>query len=335
MQKVFVTGAAGFIGSTLVDRLLAEGVTVTGWDNFSTGQERFLAGALQHRAFRLVRGDNLDLPALTAAMKGADFVFHLAANADIKDGWNHPRKDLEQNTIATFNVLEAMRTNGVRRIAFSSTGSVYGEALVTPDRPTPETDAFPVQTSLYAASKTAGEGLISSYAEGGQIDEAYLFRFVSILGERYTHGHVYDFYQQLVAHPDHLRVLGDGKQRKSYLYVQDCIEALLHVTRGHKARDAKHHTQVYNLGTPEYVEVNQSIGYICAALGLKPRLEYTGGDRGWIGDNPFIFLDTKKISATGWKPKLTIEQGIIKTLRWLEANRWVYEARTAHPASPR
>jgi len=261
-------------------------------------------------------------------MRGADFVFHLAANADIKDGWNHPRKDLEQNTIATFNVLEAMRANGVRRIAFSSTGSVYGEALVTPDRPTPETDAFPVQTSLYAASKTAGEGLISSYAEGGQLDEAYLFRFVSILGERYTHGHVFDFYQQLVAHPDHLRVLGDGKQRKSYLYVQDCIEALLHVTRAHTARDAKHRTQVYNLGTPEYVEVNQSIGYICAALGLKPRLDYTGGDRGWIGDNPFIFLDTKKIQATGWKPRLTIEQGIIRTLRWLEANRWVYAARS-------
>jgi UDP-glucose 4-epimerase len=328
MQHAFVTGAAGFIGSNLVDRLLADGVAVTGWDNLSTGQLRFLDGAGQHPRFKLVRGDNLDLPALTAAMRGADFVFHLAANADIKDGWNHPRKDLEQNTIATFNVLEAMRANGVRRIAFSSTGSVYGEALVTPDRPTPETDAFPVQTSLYAASKTAGEGLISSYAEGGQLDEAYLFRFVSILGERYTHGHVFDFYQQLVAHPDHLRVLGDGKQRKSYLYVQDCIDALLHVTRAHTARDAKHRTQVYNLGTPEYVEVNQSIGYICAALGLKPRLDYTGGDRGWIGDNPFIFLDTKKIQATGWKPRLTIEQGIIRTLRWLEANRWVYAARS-------
>ncbi len=327
MQKAFVTGAAGFIGSNLVDRLLAAGVSVTGWDNLVTGQLRFLDGALAQPGFKLVRGDNLDLPALTAAMQGADFVFHLAANADIKDGWAHPRKDLEQNTIATFNVLEAMRANGVRRIGFSSTGSVYGEALVTPDRPTPETDAFPVQTSLYAASKTAGEGLISSYAEGGQLDEAYIFRFVSILGERYTHGHVFDFYQQLLAHPDRLRVLGNGKQRKSYLYVQDCIDAILHVTGKATAKDAKHHTQVYNLGTPEYVEVNQSIGYIAAALGVKPQLEYTGGDRGWIGDNPFIFLDTKKIQATGWKPKLTIEQGIIRTLRWLEANRWVYEAR--------
>ena len=327
MHRIFVTGAAGFIGSNLVDRLLADGLIVVGWDDFSTGQQPFLEGALRQPRFTLLRGDNLDLPALTTAMQGCDFVFHLAANADIKDGWQHPKKDLEQNTFATFNVLEAMRANGIKRIAFSSTGSVYGEALVTPDKPTPETDAFPIQTSLYGASKTAGEGLLAAYAEGNQIDEAYIFRFVSILGERYTHGHVFDFYKQLIEHPDRLRVLGDGTQRKSYLYVQDCIEAMLHVTRAHAAREAKHHTEIYNLGTPEYVEVNQSIGFICAALGLKPRLEYTGGNRGWIGDSPFIFLDTRKIQATGWRAKLTIEQGIIKTLRWLEANRWVFEAR--------
>lgn len=327
MKHVFVTGAAGFIGSTLVDRLLADGVRVTGWDNLSTGQLRFLDGAIANPNFMLMRGDNLDLPALTSAMRGADFVVHLAANADIKDGWTHPKKDLEQNTIATFHVLEAMRANRVRRIAFSSTGSVYGEALVTPDRPTPETDAFPIQTSLYAASKTAGEGLISAYAEGGQLDEAYVFRFVSILGERYTHGHVFDFYKQLLAHPDHLRVLGDGRQRKSYLYVQDCIDAILHVARAHTARDAKHRAQIYNLGTPEYVEVNQSIGHICRELGLAPRLDYTGGDRGWIGDNPFIFLDTKKIQATGWRPKLTIAEAVVHTVRWLRDNPWVYAAR--------
>ncbi len=324
MHHIFVTGASGFIGSNLVDRLLADGHKVTGWDNFSTGQKRFLAGAFQHAAFSFICGDNLDLPALTAAMKGCDFVFHLAANADIKDGWSHPRKDLEQNTLATFNVLEAMRANGIRRIGFSSTGSTYGEATLIP---TPEDAPFPVQTSLYAASKVAGETLLSSYAEGGQLDEAYIFRFVSILGERYTHGHVFDFYRQLIEHPERLKVLGDGKQRKSYLYVQDCVDAMLHVTRTHRAKDAKHHTQIYNLGTAEYVQVTDSIGYICASLGLKPQLEFTGGDRGWIGDNPFIFLDTAKIQATGWKPKLTIEQGIIRTLRWLEANRWVFESR--------
>ena len=331
MNHIFVTGAAGFIGSNLVDRLLADGATVTGWDNFSTGQESFLTAARLHPAFRLVRGDNLDQTALTAAMAGSDFVFHLAANADIKDGWTHPKKDLEQNTVATCHVLEAMRANGVRRIAFSSTGSTYGEATLIP---TPEDAPFPVQTSLYAASKVAGEALLSAYAEGGQLDEAYIFRFVSILGERYTHGHVFDFYRQLIAHPDRLRILGDGRQRKSYLYVQDCIEAMLHVTRARTARDAKHRTQIYNLGTAEFVQVNDSIGYLCAALGLQPKLEYTGGDRGWIGDNPFIFLDTKKILATGWKPTLTIEQGILRTLRWLETNRWVFEARTSGGTPP-
>jgi len=323
MHKALVTGCAGFIGSTLVDRLLADGVAVVGWDNFSTGQERFLAGALGAPGFTLVRGDNLDLPALTEAMKGCDVVFHLAANADVRFGTDHTRRDLEQNTIATYNVLEAMRKQGLKRIAFSSTGSTYGEAQVIP---TPETAPFPVQTSLYGASKVAGEGLISAYCEGFGF-EGYIFRFVSILGERYTHGHIFDFHRQLVEHPATLRILGDGKQRKSYLYVQDCVDAILHVVRLKTALEAPHRTQVYNLGTAEYVQVNDSVGYICRALGLQPNLEYSGGARGWIGDNPFIFLDTTKIRATGWAPKLTIEQGIVRTLRWLESNQWVYDAR--------
>lgn len=322
-KRAFVTGAAGFIGSTVVDRLLAMGIEVTGWDNFATGQERFLEEAGRHPRFKLIRGDNLNLPDLTKAMAGSDFVFHLAANADVRFGTQHPRKDLEQNTMATFNVLEAMRSNGVRRIAFSSTGSVYGEAAVIP---TPEDAPFPVQTSLYGASKIAGEGLISAYGEGFGF-EGYVFRFVSILGERYTHGHVFDFYKQLSEHPDRLDVLGDGSQRKSYLYVQDCVDAILHVIRLGTAAKAPHRTQIYNLGTTEYVHVNDSIGFLCGALGLKPKLVYSGGTRGWIGDNPFIFLDTNKIQSTGWKPKLSIQQGIIKTLRWLEANRWVYGAR--------
>lgn len=325
MQKAFVTGAAGFIGSHLTDRLLAEGLAVVGWDNFSTGQERFLEEAEKKPRFRLVRGDNLDLPALTAAMKGCDFVFHLAANADVRFGTEHPRKDLEQNTLATFNVLEAMRANGIKRLAFPSTGSVYGESAIIP---TPEDAPFPLQTSLYGASKLAGEGLISAYSEGFGF-ESYIFRFVSILGERYTHGHVFDFRQQLLEHPTWLQVLGDGTQRKSYLYVHDCIDAMLHVVRLGTAAQAKHRTQIYNLGTPAYVQVNDSIRIICRELGLKPELRYTGGDRGWIGDNPFIFLDTAKIRATGWTPKLTIEQEIIRTLRWLKANPWVYEARKA------
>jgi len=323
MNTIFVTGAAGFIGSNLVDRLLAEGKAVVGWDNFSTGQRKFLDGALAHPQFKLVEGDNLDLPALTRAMAGCDTVFHLAANADVRFGLEHPSKDLQQNTVATFNVLEAMRANGISRIAFSSTGSVYGEAEKIP---TPEDTAFPVQTSLYGASKVAGEGMIASYCEGFKF-EGYIFRFVSILGERYTHGHIFDFYQQLLAHPGHLKVLGDGTQRKSYLYVQDCLSAMLHVMNLGTAKKAKHGVEIYNLGTPEYVQVNDSIRHLCAALGLQPRLEYSGGKRGWVGDNPFIFLDTAKVQATGWKTRLTIEQGILRTLQWLQQNQWVYETR--------
>src|SRR3972149_3898899 len=219
----FVTGAAGFIGSNLADRLLQAGHFVIGYDNFSTGQERFLEQACASPNFRLVRGDTLDLPALTAAVKGVDFVFHLAANADVRFGTEHPRKDLEQNTIATFNVLEAMRANGIRRIAFSSTGSIYGEPEVFP---TPEHASFPLQTSLYGASKLAGEGLIEAYCEGFGF-QTHVFRLVSIVGERYTHGHVLDFYKQLRQHPERIEILGDGKQRKSYLDIEDCLDALV------------------------------------------------------------------------------------------------------------
>ena len=317
-MRAFVTGGAGFIGSTLVDRLLSDGHTVVAYDNFSTGQERFLHAASAHEQFSLCRGDTLDLAELTSAMRGADTVFHLAANADVRFGTEHPRKDLEQNTIATFNVLEAMRSNGVRRVAFSSTGSIYGEAPVVP---TPEDAPFPVQTSLYGASKLAGEGLIQAYCEGFGF-HAWIFRFVSILGERYTHGHVFDFSKSLGADPTSLRVLGDGRQRKSYLYVQDCLDAIL------LAMDrATGKINVFNLGTDEFCVLNESIGWITGRLGVSPRLDYTGGDRGWIGDNPFIYLDTTRIRALGWTPKLSIREAVLRTVDYLQANPEVFEAR--------
>jgi UDP-glucose 4-epimerase len=317
-MKYFVTGGAGFIGSNLVDRLLQLGHEVVAYDNLSTGDRRFLQTAEQSPRFRLVTGDTLDAQALGAAMRGAEVVFHLAANADVRFGTEHPRRDLEQNTIATFNVLEAMRANGIRRIAFSSTGSVYGEPEVFP---TPETAPFPVQTSLYAASKLAGEGLLAAYSAGFGF-QVYIFRFVSILGERYSHGHVFDFYKQLLAHPDALRVLGDGRQRKSYLYIQDCLDAML------LALDqAQAPVNLFNLGTDEFCEVNNSIGWICERLQLKPQLNYTGGTRGWIGDSPFIFLDCRKMRALGWQPKLRIQDGIVRTVDYLRENVWLLEER--------
>jgi UDP-glucose 4-epimerase len=317
-MRAFVTGGAGFIGSSLVDRLLNEGHSVVVFDNFSTGQIRFLENALGWGTFQLVGGNTLDPSALAAAMRGADTVFHLAANADVRLGTEHPRRDLEQNTIATFNVLEAMRTNDIRRITFASTGSIYGESAVIP---TPETAPFPVQTSLYGASKLAGEGLIQAYCEGFGF-QAWIFRFVSILGERYTHGHVFDFYKSLKADPTRLRVLGNGQQRKSYLYIQDCLDAmLLAMSR------AEENVNIFNLGTDEFCEVNDSIGWITERLGIHPVLEYTGGNRGWIGDNPFIYLDTSRIRSLGWIPRLSIKEAVVRTLDYLRVNPALLEMR--------
>lgn len=313
-----VTGCAGFIGSSLTDRLLELGHEVVGIDNFSTGQRQFLERALKNPHFRLLEIDLLDKGAVEKALKNVDFVFHLAANADVRFGTHHPSKDLEQNTLATFNVLEAMRLNNVKRIAFSSTGSIYGEAKKIP---TPEDAPFPVQTSLYGTSKLAAEGLIQAYCEGFNF-QSYIFRFVSILGERYTHGHVFDFYKQLLVDPLNLKVLGNGQQKKSYLYVQDCIDAILFALE-----KAQGKVNIFNLGTDEYCQVNDSIQWISEHLKISPQKIYSGGERGWIGDNPFIYLDCSQIRKLGWKPKFTIRQGIIKTLSYLQANQWVLEDR--------
>jgi UDP-glucose 4-epimerase len=307
---IFVTGAAGFIGSNMVDRLLAAGHTVVGYDNLSTGRRQFLKDAAANPRFELREADLLDLDSLTQALQGAELVIHFAANADVRFGTQHPRKDLDQNAIGTWNVLEAMRRQECKRIVFSSTGSIYGEPEIFP---TPETCPFPIQTSLYGASKLAAEALIQAYCEGFGM-QSYIFRFVSILGERYSHGHVFDFYQQLAEHPDHLYVLGNGHQRKSYLYVHDCIDAILLALDRSAAR-----VNIFNLGTDEYCEVNDSIGWICEYLGFRPKLTYSGGERGWVGDSPFILLDCSRIRALGWKPRLTIREAVLATIKYVSS----------------
>lgn len=320
MKKLVVTGCAGFIGSNLTDRLLAQGHQVTGIDNFSTGQRRFLEGALAHPNFRLIEMDLLDAAALEKAFAASELVYHFAANADVRFGTNHPEKDLQQNTIATFNVLEAMRANGIKEIVFSSTSAVYGEPEIVP---TPENAPFPVQASLYGASKLACEGLIQAYCEGFGF-KSWIFRFVSIMGERYTHGHVFDFYKKLLENPQELLILGNGLQKKSYLYVQDCVDAIFFSLDHFNDK-----VNILNLGTNEYCQVNDSVAWIAGHLGLKPKLKYTGGDRGWIGDNPFAFLDISKISKAGWEPKMSIQESIIKTLEFLQNNRWAMETRVS------
>ncbi|MGD0050316.1 MAG: NAD-dependent epimerase/dehydratase family protein [Vulcanimicrobiaceae bacterium] len=307
-MRYVVTGCAGFVASTLVDRLLADGHAVTGIDDFSTGREAFIERARALPGFELIRGDLREPQLSLRASRGADAIFHFSANADVRYGTEHPTRDLEQNTIVTVNVLEAARRNGVRDFLFSSTGSVYGEAAVFP---TPEDAPMPIQTSLYGASKVAAEGFIQAYAEGFGI-RATIFRFVSLLGERYTHGHVVDFVRQLREHPDRLHVLGDGLQRKSYLYVGDCIEAMLTALHAPTGK-----VNVFNLGTDEYCRVVDSIGWICEAMGVSPALTYSGGERGWIGDNPFIFLDCARIRGLGWKPTMTIREAVVRTVEWL------------------
>ncbi len=322
MQRALITGGAGFIGSTLADRLCSEGIEVVIYDNLSRGRREFIAGALARPGVQLVVGDVLDGAALRQALDGCDTVFHFAANADVRHGFDQPTIDLEQNTIATSVVLEAMRAAGVERVAFSSTGSVYGEPEVFP---TPETCPFPVQTSLYGASKLAGEGLIQAYAHGYGFT-GVIFRFVSILGERYTHGHVFDFLRSLRADPTRLRVLGDGRQEKSYLYVGDCVAAMTLATNRELEQGAVH---VYNLGTDETIVVDDSIATIAAHLGVAPELEYGGGTRGWLGDSPLIHLDCARIRALGWRPTLTIPEGIRRTVDWLQQNPWALEERAA------
>jgi len=314
-RDVFVTGGAGFIGSHVADALLARGARVTVYDNFSTGFREFLP---KHEHCRVVEGDLLDQKKLDEAIRGARFVFHLAANADIKDNLREPRKCIDQNIVATQNVLEAMRGAGVREVAFSSTGSVYGDATMIP---TPEDAPFPVQTSIYATSKVAAEGLLSSYALGFDF-RTWVFRFVSLLGPRYTHGHVIDFWRKLQRDPSRLDVLGNGKQKKSYLHVSDCVAAMLVAID--LGRDA---INVFNLGHEDWIDVDASIRIITRTMGVTPRLEYAGGERGWVGDSPKILLDTKRIKSLGWAPTRSIEESVVETLKFLMTNPWA-EKRT-------
>ena len=315
LKKVVVTGAAGFIGSTLVDSLLSQGIQVLGVDNLSTGRKEFLIDALKNPLFNLVIEDIYSGGELSTLLDGADAVFHLAANADVRFGPDHPSRDLEQNTIATHRVLDAARKANVQKFIFSSTGSVYGEAEVVP---TPEDAPFPVQTSLYGASKLACEGMIAAYAESFGM-QVWIFRFVSILGPRYTHGHVFDFFKQLEDHPKSLTVLGNGYQKKSYLHVSDCIRAINLAVSTQTAN-----VNIFNLGVDGFCEVRDSVGWIVDELGLSPEMIYGTESKGWIGDNPLIHLDTTRIRSIGWEPKFSIEESIRDTVNFMKANKWIF-----------
>jgi UDP-glucose 4-epimerase len=318
VQRAFVTGGAGFIGSHIVDRLVRDGANVTIYDNFSTGQQHFINHHAANRAVRVVRADVLDYERLQREMVGCNFVFHLQANADVRSGIQLTRVDLEQNTTATWNVLEAMRINGIRHIVFASSATIYGEPDVFP---TPESYA-PLQTSLYGASKLAGEAMMQAYSEYFGIT-CYIFRFVSWIGERYTHGVIFDFMKKLRTDPQMLEILGDGKQRKSYLDVSDGVNGIFFAIQ-----HAKECKNVFNLGHDEFMSVLDLADIIVDELGLR-RVRYrtTGGRRGWLGDSPFVHLDTAKLKALGWQPQVSIDKAIRNTVRYLQIHSLLLEKR--------
>lgn len=308
IRKAFITGGAGFIGSHLVDALLARGIPVVIYDNFSTGQKWFLPRG-DIAGLTVVVGDVLDRVKLESAMAGCDFVFHFQANADVRSGATQTRIDLEQNTIATWNVCEAAKQVGILGFVFASSATVYGEPGVFP---TPETYA-PLQTSLYGASKYAGEAMIQAYCEYFNM-RCFIYRFVSWIGERYSHGVIFDLVKKLRTDPTRLHLLGNGAQRKSYLYVKDGVSGVL--TGIAKATEQKN---VINLGHDYFLTVNELANIVLKELGLTDvSLDYAGGVRGWLGDSPLVQLDTSKIKSLGWSPQVSIEEGIRRTVRFLQ-----------------
>ena len=302
----------------MTDHLLNCNNKILGIDNFSTGQEFFLKNARKNKNFKFIKLDLTKLNDVKKAVKKADIVMHFAANADVRYGYKDTYRDIKQNTLVTYNILESMRLNNIKNIIFCSTGSVYGEAK---NLPTPENDSFPIQTSFYGASKLAGESLIQAYCEAFNF-KSWIFRFVSILGNRYTHGHVYDFLKQLNKNSNKLKVLGDGNQKKSYLHIDDCISAMITAII-----KSKNKVNIFNLGTNEYLTVKDSIKVICKTNNLKPKIKFLGGKRGWIGDSPFIYLDCKKIRSLGWKPKFSIKKSLILTTRFISNNKWIFKIR--------
>jgi len=310
-MKCLVTGGAGFIGSHIVDRLLEEGNRVVVYDNLSTGRELFIKHHFEDNNFKFVKADLKDLDLLAKSMEGVQFVYHLAAHADVRSGFHDHFIDHEQNLEMTQNVLEAMYKNGVKNIMFSSTSSVYGDASV---HPTPESYPFE-PTSLYGATKAACESYIRTYASYYGI-RSFIFRFVSFTGERYTHGIVFDVLEKLKNNPKELELFSDGTPKKSSLYVKDGVEAIFKVIK--KSKDQ---FNVYNIGHDEVTTVANIVDWIIEVGGYENvNKSWLGKGSNWKGDNEFVYLANDKLKAMGWKPTLTIEEGIKKTARYILEN---------------
>ncbi|MBP72395.1 MAG: UDP-glucose 4-epimerase [Euryarchaeota archaeon] len=304
-----VTGGAGFIGSHLVDALVEQGKEVRVIDNFSSGREEFLSHHEGSESVEVCRGDLLDRDEVISAMEGIETVHHLAANPDIRLGIEVTDTDLRQGTMATYNVLEAMRLSEVGRISFASSSAVYGEAGVMP---TPEEYGPVMPISLYGASKLASEALITAWA-GTFGAQGYIHRFANIVGPRGTHGVIFDFIHKLKRDPRRLEVLGDGNQEKSYMSAKDCVHSMLHVIGlGEEG------TALNNLGTGDTCSVSRIAEIVIEESGLEGvSIDYTGGRRGWAGDVPKTYLDVTKLLGTGFEPTAMSEQAVRDTARVL------------------
>lgn len=304
-MRYFVTGGAGFIGSHLVDRLIKIG-KVTVYDNFSSGRRDFVQHHLGGNSFQLIEADLLDFDTLNQAIAGHNVVFHLAANPEVRQGAQDTKLDLEQETIATYNALEAMRLNGIKKVVFASSSTIYGE---TPVIPLPEGYGPVLPISLYGAGKLACEGLISAFCHTFDM-QAWIFRFANIVGKRATHGVIFDFIQKLRQNPGELEILGDGKQCKPYLHVEDCIDGVLF-----GFRNAYEKVNIFNLGCSTATDVTTIAKMLVEAMGLTDvKFKYTGGGRGYPGDVPQVRFDITKISQLGWKPKYTSDEAVRKAI---------------------
>ncbi len=308
-MRIMVTGGAGFIGSHIVDRLIREGHEIIVYDNLSSGKIEFIEHHLNDRRFKFVQADLLDFETLKKEMEGMDLVYHVAANPDVKLGAQDTKVHFEQNVKATYNLLEAMRINDVKDIVFTSTSTVYGEAEKIP---TPEDYGPLIPISLYGASKLAAEAFITSYSHTFGM-RAVIYRFANIVGPRSTHGVIYDFIMKLKKNPRELEILGDGSQRKSYLYVEDCVDAIVF---GYENR--KKDVEIFNIGSEDWINVRHIADIIVEEMHLRDVVYiFTGGKRGWKGDVPKMLLSIEKIKSYGWKPKHNSEESVRLTARYL------------------
>ena len=304
---ILITGGAGFIGSNLASHLVSSGREVIVFDNLSSGCLENLNAVIGKKNFKFIKGDIRNSESINSAMKGVEQVHNLAADPSVKDSAVKPESSFDINVSGSFNVLDAARKNDVKKIVFTSSSTVYGE---TKTLPTPEDHPL-VPISNYAASKVACESYISSYASTYGI-KGVVLRLVNIFGPPSTHGVMFDFYKKLQANPERLEILGNGKQSKSYLYISDCIDAIMLASEKQKKI-----YDYFNVGSEEMTDVNEIANAMCSVLEVKPKFEYTGGVRGWKGDVVKMLLSSKKIEKLGWKKKVNLKEGIRRYIEWL------------------